>query len=104
MRDGRVAPLPDAQKRAHAELFHVLDVENFDVNAELFERFCLLREFDGPQNVGWLVDQIAGNVDAVGDGLQRLKCSLGLVGMGDVDDQLFQAVLFGGGFVAVFLV
>ena len=87
------AALPDAEQRTHAELFHVLDVEDFDVDTELLQRFRLFGELDGTKDVGRLIDEIAGEVDAVGNGLERLERCLGLVGMGDVNDELLQPVL-----------
>jgi len=85
--------LPDAEQRAHFHLFHLLDVEDLDFDTEFLERLGLLGKFNRAQNVGRLVDQIASEVDAVDDGFERLECSLGLVGMGHVDDELSQAIL-----------
>ena len=86
------ASLTNAEKRAHAELFHVFDVEDLDLDAKLLEGFRFLRQLDRPQNIGRLVDEIASHVDAVCDGLQRMKCGLRFVGMRHMDNELLQAV------------
>src|SRR6185369_7120055 len=67
------APLPDAEKRTHAELFHVFDVEDFDVDTELLQRFRFFGELDGAKDVGRFVDEITGEVDAVRNGLEWLE-------------------------------
>ncbi len=75
------ASLPDAEKRAHAELFHVFDVEDFDLDTEFLQRFRLFGEFDGAEDIGRLVDEIAGEVDAVRNGLEWVERGLRLIRM-----------------------
>ena len=59
MRGGRHRALRDAEQRAHLELLHGLFVEDFDLDAELFQRLGAGGEFDRAQDVGRFVDEIA---------------------------------------------
>ena len=47
-----------------------------------------LGEFDGPQHVGWLIDEIAGDYDAVGDRFIAGKRRAYFFWIGAVDDEL----------------
>ena len=57
--------LADAEQRVHAKLFHRLDVEHLDRDAELLQRAGAAGEFFRVEDVGRLVDQIARQSDAV---------------------------------------
>ena len=81
--------LPYAQKRVHAKLLHRLNVENFNDDAELLQSLRALGEFFRIQNIGGLVHKIAGDVDALGDGLARFdgKPGAGEIAQGDAGGQ-----------------
>ena len=69
--------LPDTEQRAHAEFFHFLFAENFDLKAMRFEglqAFCELRR---KKDIWRLVDQIAGKIGAIYGRVLRSKDSLG---------------------------
>ena len=51
--------LTDAEKSVHAELFHRLDIKNFDGDAKLLQCPCAACEFFRVKDIGRFVDQIA---------------------------------------------
>ncbi len=61
-------PPPDPEQRVHPELAHRLLVENVCFYPELFERCSAIREFSGKEHVRRLINEIAGDFYAVGDG------------------------------------
>ena len=73
--------LRDAEQRAHAELAHLLLAEDLDLDAELLQRLGALGELLRPEHVGRLVDEIAGQDDALDHGTRGGK---GLPGGGGI--------------------
>ncbi len=67
------AALPDGEQRIHAELCSVLRAEHLDLHAELGELLGALSELGRPEHVGRLVDEIAREHHAVGEGAARPK-------------------------------
>ena len=65
--------LADGEQRPHAELSQRLLVENLDLDAELRERRGAVRELLGPEHVRRLVDEVAGDADALGEAVARLS-------------------------------
>ena len=80
--------LRDAEQRAHAELPHFLLGQDLDLDAELLELLGLGGELDRAENVGRLVDQIARQIDAVGNRLGVGESLLGGGRIGAVDGDL----------------
>ena len=76
-----------AEQRVHAELRHRLLVERLDLDAELLQRFGSIGELDRKQHVRRLVDQIAGEFDALGDGEAVLRGGAGGGRMARADDE-----------------
>ena len=85
-RPGRA--LRDAEKRAHAELAHLLFGEDLDLDAELVEFLRLGREFDRPEHVCRLVDQVARQGDAADQRIDVVERLAGLRGGGGDDRYL----------------
>ena len=83
-----VGPLPHGQKRAHAELLQLILLQNFDLKLDLLHRGKARGKIIGGEDIGGLIDQIAGEEHAFG------KCCHGgcrrrrLFGFGTLDDGL----------------
>ena len=69
----RADPRPTREQRVHPQFAHRLLVERLHVDAELLQRFGAIGELDGKEDVGRLVDQIARQLDAFGDGEALLR-------------------------------
>ena len=69
-RGGRTDPCATPSSAPHAELLHFPFGEDFDLDAELFQLLRLGREFDGAENIGRFIDEVAGDEDAFGDRLR----------------------------------
>ena len=63
---GLFAALPHGEQRLHAELLQGFRSEHLDLHAELGELFGARGELGGPEHVGGLVDEIAGERHALG--------------------------------------
>ena len=93
---GAHASLRHRQQRTHLELLDLRGVEDLDLHADLLQLAHAIRELDRPQYVGRLVDEVAGDDDAMGDRLVPGKGRTRLVGILAVDDELLQRVGLGG--------
>jgi hypothetical protein len=80
--------LPDADERVHAELFHLLDVEHLDADAEFLQIAGAAGEFFRVEHVRRLVDEIARDHDAARYGIARGECLLDRGGTRDRDRDL----------------
>ena len=70
---GLIAALPDGEQRTHAELLQRLRSEHLDLHAELGELLGARGELGRAEHVRRLVDEIARERDAVGDGARRAR-------------------------------
>ena len=97
--------LSDAEQRTHAELLHGRHIEYLDIDAELSQARRPAREFAGIEHVRRLVDEIARQHHAVGDGggLCPGFFRRGGVGAGEIDFDLFRplVIVFALGLVAL---
>ena len=75
----------------------------FHLDAELLQRFGAIGEFDGKEDVRRLVDQIARQFDAFGDGEAFLRGRARGGRMARADDEIgrFCAVVVSGSFLRV---
>lgn len=87
--------LGNAEQRAHAELLHFLLGQDLDLDAELFELLGFSRELDRAEDVGRLVDQVAGKQHAADDGLGVGKGFLGGSRIGAMDGDLGRLPVLG---------
>ena len=84
----RADPRPDREQRVHPQFAHRLLVERLHVDAELLQRFGAIGELDGKEDVRRLVDQIAGQFDAVSDGEALLSGRARGGGVARADDEI----------------
>ena len=84
----RADPRPTASKRVHPQFAHCFLVERFHFDAELLQRFGAIGELDGKQDIGRFVDQIAGQLDALGDGEAVLSSGARGDGVARADDEI----------------
>jgi hypothetical protein len=81
--------LADAQEDVHAQLAHLLLAQDLDLEAERLQRLDAAGELFGIEDVGRLGDEVAREVDGVGDGVQGLERGGGGLGvLGDDVDRL----------------
>ncbi len=66
---GTPAALTDREQRLHVEGLELFLIEHLDLEATAFQIAHAIGELDGPKPIGRLVDEIAGQEDAVGKGL-----------------------------------
>ena len=85
---GPYAALSDSKQRPHFQIGDLLGIEDFDLYAYIFQIARTLGEFDGAQHVGWLIDEIAGDYDSVGDRFIADKRRARFFWTGAVDDEL----------------
>ena len=68
----RAGPWPTASSARMPSFSQRLLVENLDLDAELRERRGAVRELLGPEHVRRLVDEVAGDADALGEAVAAL--------------------------------
>ena len=73
--------LPDGEQRAHAERLQLGLLQHLDLDAEVAQRLEPLGEVGGGQDVGRLVDEVAGEEHALGRGGARRPGRRGGVGV-----------------------
>ncbi len=79
---------PHGKEGVHPQFAHRFLVERLHLDPELLQRFGALGEFDGKEDIGRFVDQIAGQFDAFGNSEALLPGCPRRSGVARADDKI----------------